>query len=151
MKSLIFLFCFLSSICAAETLYFNKNGHRITEKEYKELRKEMIQKKEALERRHRITLVIKEEVKEEMPKDTFGRPLKTSEGNWIIYPDQQTPGDVVVGGFSRGRRTGSGHSDYRRSKYGYAREADRHRENYLRSGRTTDLVKFRESLRRAIR
>lgn len=79
----------------------------------------------------------------DIPVDIFGRPLKDSQGRWITYSVEKNygweyppPSTPVY--------------DRSESDMDSANKADHYRQRYLRSGRTTDLIMFRNEFGRAI-
>jgi len=89
---------------AGEIKYFDKNGNAITKEEFHKLKTMM--KKERKAFAEKVRKRVKEsdlkvqkviytkpakgsKPKDDMPRDSLGRPLKDSQGRWITYPDRE--------------------------------------------------------------
>ena len=86
----------------------------------------------------------KKQVNNDMPYDYLGRPLKTAEGNWITYPGEENNSRMP----SYSKRSYSRRSF--RSDMSSARWADTYKDDYLKSGKMTDLIKYKDASRKAM-
>ena len=137
---------FLSNLCAAEETYFAPDGTEISKELYGILKKERAKK---LNEKKKNRLVKAGElkdtnVKNDIPYDSFGRPLKTPKGLWITYPDDSNYYN------SNNRSVSTSSYGSRRTNLPSASMADRYKEKYFKDGKITDLVKYKKALGRAL-
>ena len=172
---IIYCFC-ISNLYAGEITYFAPDGSTITGAEYKNLaeqKRKIINDKKKQEtisiqnktdefgrpmydskgnKIHYVERNQKEDnayqtqavkTNDDMPYDIFGRPLKTAEGNWITYPGDEHPSSHSYYGSSFSRSS-------LKSDMSAARWADTYKSDYLKSGKMTDLMKYRDASRKAM-
>ena len=149
-SAIIFSIIFLSASHAEET-YYTPDGQIISKQLYEILQKERemkAERKTAERPEYEQTTAVLNPA-DKIPRDMFGRPLKDHKGRWITYPDEDTEYRRT---YRRPNSTTTRTKSYRQQSSSMrkmidAREADQAKEQFLESGKMTDLHKYREALK----
>lgn len=101
-----------------------------------------------IKRNHNEATLLQINYEKTVQRDYLGRPMKTRKGLWITYPGDEGISDSRYNSNSVITRTKS----YRENsdsmnKSSDARRADRYKEKFLKSGKITDLHRYREALK----
>lgn len=139
---IVTLFIFAASTLCADEVYFAPDGSKISKQMYEILMKEHAKKVAEAEKNTDQEAI---SYQDDMPRDYLGRPLKDENGQWITYPGEETWGNS---------RTSYSQSTTKynlpKSDRFAAQKADRYKEKYLKSGKVTDLLKYRDARRKAL-
>jgi len=151
---IFFTIIFIPQTYADGITYFSPDGEKISKEEYEKLLEERAEKSAAQKNQQEKMTDAQgdpngdDSYEKTVPRDYLGRPMKTRKGLWITYPGDEGISDSRYNSNSVITRTKS----YRENsdsmnKSSDARKVDRYKEKFLKSGKMTDLHKYRESLK----
>jgi len=108
--SIIFIIVFIFACTLhAGTTYFSPDGKVVSKQQFEVLQKEHAEKVQAAREKRKAEASAKQSIQKRVhldksgrpiPLDSLGRPIKTPNGKWITYPDQErhdTPQVTFVG------------------------------------------------------
>lgn len=172
-KIFIIAVLLFASVCFADqnieqfnnAQYFNARGNEISAEEYQRVCEEHqkllfqikqpnaeMEEYQKSSKGKKIKSVGREVKSKKIPTDYLGRPLRDSKGRWITYSEDEkrgssygTPNSVTTSTKSYQQNSSSARKMWK------AQEADKYRERYLKSGKTTDLLRYQEAFKEAIK
>lgn len=151
---IFFTIIFIPNTYADGVTYFSPDGKKISKEQYEKILAERAEKSAAQKKRQetmtdsQVDIQGNDSYEKTVPRDSLGRPLKTRNGLWITYPGDEGISDSRYNSNSVTTRTKS----YRENSDSMlksidARKADKYKEQFIKSGKMTDLHKYREALK----